>query len=185
MSLYDQKVRTYKLLNDKEYQEVVDNESYLGYEVVSTTRQKDKIIVAYKRSKELKYYNRLVDLEKKINEVEELQKNTLKELNETLNRVENSLKRQLTVNIFLTILLIVYDLYVLLAIINGNSKLLDIIIAIALIIISHALLYLWLRKIKKDKNTDEFSKASEEIKEQLKKLRQTSKNIMKKERGQL
>lgn len=185
MSLYDQKVRTYKFLNDKEYQEMVDNESYLGYEVVSTTRQKDKITIAYKRSKELKYYNRLVDLEKKINGVEELQKNTLRELKETSNRTETNLRRHFRANIFLTILLILFDLYVLIAIINGNSKLLDIIIAVALIIIGHPLLYLWLRKIKNTNSTDEFSKVSEEIEEQLKKLRQRAKNIMKKERGHL
>lgn len=103
MNLYDQKFKVYNNLDQEAFQKVVSFETDLGYEVISTSVNKAQITVTYKRSKDLKHYFRLNDLEIKINELERLEQQTFRQLDD-LYELKNTRHRTQKLMILLAFL---------------------------------------------------------------------------------
>lgn len=108
MIKYDQKIKTYGRVSEQVQSVLIENEAHLGYELVSSSSNQEKLTVTYRRSKELKFYTRLKDIEDKINKIDNLVNENNLNLTRLYSRIENNLKKERKIAIYVIVMAAIF-----------------------------------------------------------------------------
>lgn len=182
MSLFDQKFHVYNNLSTIDFNNEVNIQSDLGYEVVSTSAVDLNVTVTYKRSKNLKYYYRLQDLETKINKLQNISEKLSDQIIEVKLNNDTSRTIQKMFAGILIFILLVLDLTLILGLLNGNAKFGDHILDILIQLSLHVIHFFWVRSIIRKGKTNEEEAYLIKIKEYKNTLLSKAKKISKEEK---
>lgn len=187
MTQYEQKIKSYKNLNEKEQQKVINDENSLGYVVLSSSINDNHLTITFGKNKKLKYAYRLQDLENKIKRIDEFKN----EVNNNLVKL-NKLKRtkiatEKIVAWFLLFFIIIIDLLTVVSLTSTDIDLLGRFLWVITPLGFHFLHLFWLRSIKKRSSDATYKEAMNQLDAQSKVLYIKANNISKeiKEQGKI
>lgn len=179
MKSFDQTFKTYHNLSDSEYKEVINKQADLGYEMVNHSTERNRMTITYKRNKDLKYYYRLVDLEKKINKSTDLISKIQGEKSKILNHKSGGLASQKKASYFLLAFLVITDIFMIWYLTLPNVEFMDVLPTLLILIGIHAMHILWFRYLSRRGRVTIHDEALYRIETFRKSLALKAKNISK------
>jgi len=162
------KIKTYKVISTEHIQKSIQNENMLGYQVVSTNNLNNTYTVTYQRDKNLKFYKRLKDLERKINKVDELTLNIDNDIESIKLKKANGLKKEKYGSWFLLYVLVLIDVIIIINtynLITGNSgiDILGLLTWIIVMVAAHAIQIYWMKLIKRRSDVVPYEEARNKL----------------------
>ena len=181
----EQKIESYNLFAGVDHQKIIDNRLVLGWEVVSSSVNNafegQKLIVTYRRNKDMKYYEQLKDIddqviEKELKIVELLRNDTLK-----FEKYLRRLPFYGALSVIMLFGLILLDIPIIIGLFTTDiwdvSTILTTTIIIAIVASGHYLQYRWNRNIKRKIKDDSVNAEVNKIKDQIGILIEEAKSI--------
>lgn len=181
MKSFDQIFKVYHGLDDDKFKRHVRFQEDLGYEVVSTVANQKNVTVTYKRSQTLKFYQRLIDLESKLDQATQLASNVTLQISNIKDRKDTTLKTQKWIAVFIGLFLLLMDVLTIVTLIYGDTTFGQMLPQVLVLIGLHTLHVFWIKYLIRNGDIKPSEAHLKKVEDFIETLRYKAKKVSKEE----